>query len=244
MVSKIPLRRPAALGALLAFALGTLPAPAIDGGSVAGRNRLTQATVGIGTLTDDGDAVGFSRCSGVLIAPNRVLTAAHCVAGDPLAAAVVLYDGARPVRPAIRVRSIVRHEVAADDEMPASYASLASLSLDTAVLRLAAPVRGRVPLRISHASRVPAGLRLAGAGLSAEGVGVLKTTPLTPLAVTRTGLIIAKTRGAEVCKGDSGGPVVADGPGGPMLWGVTSAVLSTNGECGPIVVVAPAAPNF
>jgi hypothetical protein len=38
--------------------------------------------------------------------------------------------------------------------------------------------------------------------------------------MTSTGLVIAATRGPEVCRGDSGGPVVADGAGGPVLWGV------------------------
>jgi len=45
--------------------------------------------------------------------------------------------------------------------------------------------------------------------------------------MTSTGLVIAATRGSEVCRGDSGGPVVADGAGGPVLWGVASSVLTS-----------------
>src|SRR5256885_1865030 len=86
---------------------------------------------------------------------------------------------------------------------------------------------GSVAGRIRRSSKPPPGVRLAGAGLSQEGVGVLKTAHLDPLLMTSTGLVIAKSRGSEVCRGDSGGPVVADGPGGPVLWGVASAVLTS-----------------
>jgi secreted trypsin-like serine protease len=62
--------------------------------------------------------------------------------------------------------------------------------------------------------------------------------------MTSRGLVIAATRGSEVCRGDSGGPVVADGAGGPVLWGVASSVLTSRPPCGRVVVIAPAAPNL
>ena len=229
--------------AVAALMLAAGPSAAIDGGAVAGRNALSRATVGVGTIVAGSGSIGLSRCSGVLISPSLVLTAGHCVAGNPLAAAVILYEGSRAVRPAIRVASVERYNLPASS-LPADYASLRELSLDTAILHLASPVRGRAPIRISRSQRPPAGLRLAGTGLSAEGVGVLKTTHLDPLLVTSNGLIIAQTRGSEVCRGDSGGPVVADGAGGPMLWGVASAVLTSRPPCGRVVLIAPAAPKF
>ena len=86
-------------------------------------------------------------------------------------------------------------------DLPEEYAGLLELSLDTAVLRLAAPVRGRKPIPIGR-GLPPSNLRLAGAGISRQGVGVLKTTRLDPLMVTSTGLLIAAARGSEVCKGE------------------------------------------
>jgi secreted trypsin-like serine protease len=178
----------------------------------------------------------------VLVSPDLVLTAAHCVRNNPVASAVVFYEGSRPVRPAIPVAEVARYDVAAAD-LPEEYAGLVELSLDTAVLRLAVPVHGRKPIPIGR-GLPPSDLRLAGAGISQQGVGVLKTTRLDRLMVTSTGLMIAAARGSEVCKGDSGGPVVADGRQGPVLWGVASAVLSRDGACGRVVVIAPVRASF
>jgi hypothetical protein len=224
-----------------ALLLGPSQAAAIEGGAPAGRDRLARATVAVGIIGQGSETLGFSRCSGVLIAPDLVLTAGHCVSGSPLAVAVVLYEGARPVRPTFRAAGVARYPVANDVQADLA-GTLRQLSLDTAVLRLAAPIRGRQPIRVSRGGRPPNGLRLAGSGLSSEGTGILKTTRLDPVLITGSGLMIARTRGSEVCSGDSGGPVVADGPSGPVLWGVTSAVLTRNPPCGRIVVIAPASP--
>lgn len=230
----------------VSLALGTLstPAAAIEGGALASRGALSRATVGIATVTAaDEDTVGLNRCTGVLIAPSLVLTAGHCVRDNPLAVAAVLYDGARPVPPPIRVAALARYDAVPAD-VPAEYAGLLELSLDTAVLRLAQPVRGRAPVRVGASGRPPAGLRMFGAGLSREGVGVLKTTRLDPIARSPTGLILARTRGSEICTGDSGGPVIAEGRGGAVLWGVASAVITSRPPCGRVVVIAPTVPRL
>ena len=217
---------------------------AIEGGGPPRGDRLARATVAIGTLVRDADGdVSFSYCSGVLVRPDVVLTAAHCVAQDPLASVVFPYEGSRIGRDAHPVAALARSAMPSD--IPGEFGAMTTtLSHDTALLRLAKPVRNRSPLRVGSSELARSQiLRLAGGGQSGGRAGKLRVTDLVPVLATNGGLVVARAASALVCFGDSGGPVVVDGPGGPVLVGVASAVLTRNPPCGSLVVIAPARPQ-
>ena len=219
------------------------PAQAIQGGSPARAGTpLSRATVAVGTVLQPGDDLKVTQCSGVLIGRSTVMTAAHCVRDNPIGAMVVFYQGSRPVGPAYPVASVSRYAVDRGGLPDGDHGiDLAALALDVAVLRLAAPVRDRSPVPLARRDRgLPATLELAGIGLSGGTSGLLKTATLRPILMTKSGLTIAQAVGALVCTGDSGGPVVESRGRGLRLWGVASAVITSQPPCGSIVVIAPA----
>src|SRR5690606_30561783 len=154
--------RRAVRAALLLLAL-THCGWALEGGSPARPgDPLAMATVAVGTINAATGRLGLDHCSGVLIGPDLVRTAAHCVRDNPVAAGVLLYNGSKPVgciRWATRVATTVvpRGRVYARD----LFDVLHELSFDIAVVRLAEPVRGRTPLPfVGDVKRLPRILRL------------------------------------------------------------------------------------
>ena len=151
---------------------------------------------------------GHSLCTGVAIAPDLVLTAAHCVQGKGKYR-LVAFDGRRP---AVKdVATIVAHP----------QFSLNATSPDIALLKLALPAGKLFPAPLSY-RRAPAmvGDRflVAGFGVAAQGerrtAGTLRAAVLVATDRPSSQLLslvdprkLGERAGLGVCNGDSGGPV-------------------------------------
>ncbi len=161
-------------------------------------------------------------CSGVLVAPDRVLTAAHCV-----------MRGRRPA-PAREVifgagwrsgATIAASPAAAITVHPGFLSGVASgrvsVGTDLAVITLAEPLSvAPLPIRdlpVAHASPPPVlkivGYRADRPHIATRHLGCRLVETLQTAFATD----------CEVARGTSGAPVLADGPEGPVVVGVISA---------------------
>ena len=153
-------------------------------------------------------------CSGVLIAPQVVVTAAHCLAAVPPGAAEVV-TGASVFAPTARV-AVARASAHPEWRDPAN---------DIAVLILAEPLPppfAALPSRAMSDEDVGRVARAAGYGEDGEGdAGIRRAGSTRIRRVTATTFDLSADP-AMSCRGDSGGPVLLDEDGTRRLIGVTS----------------------
>ncbi|HVI27750.1 trypsin-like serine protease [Hansschlegelia sp.] len=198
-----------------------------------------------------------TECSGVLIAPDLVLTAGHCLdlISAPAQVAAFAYQGERPIPRPLAVAAFARHpdHVVGWRARPGGPETRQSeIAADLALLRLAAPLAGAAPARLGPPPQAgaPEGT-LAGTGAAAPGgrSGLKKRLALSAIRLsTGTGARIAfATSRGTVCGGDSGGPVAAPAADGAHVWAVAVAVLRPASGCGgrfAAALVDPASADF
>lgn len=181
------------------------------------------AVVGIG-----GQRTGCSQlldlhCTGTLIAPRVVLTAAHCVLRSPLGSSLEILIGGANDSPAASVVRVSQAKVHPEYRDSGDPADLAVLLLESAVDPSTA-----VPALLDTSDR--AGL-LAGKKVRLVGFGT--TGPRSePPGRKRMGTAVVTMVQDDVfgiapspamsCQGDSGGPVFAEDAGQEFLVGVSS----------------------
>ncbi len=238
--------RALSLAGLLAPALlSGCMAPAPDGNIgvadekiVSGANATTDqifSTVGI--------APGMSICTGSVIAPQVILTAAHCVANDDGSPSVTpaqttVYAGALQVDMAtadqtFTVRKIVSHELYRGiTNIPAPDANGLSKAYDIAILLLDKPITTLPVVPILPVSMIDGNLMdgtmltITGYGnsdaASTMGSGTLRIAQTPSKAHNETESFAGAAGSPDTCQGDSGGPQYIDIGGTKYQVGETS----------------------
>jgi hypothetical protein len=201
------------------------------------------------------ESSGGELCSGAVIAPDLVLTAAHCVL-EPASYRVVAVD--RAFRPrTVRAVAAAMHPAFVPGTTPRTQPGV-----DLAILKLERPLGPDfMPLDPRVAGRVMKGqpVDLAGFGVVGEGnkgsARVLRQTRLVSLGTLQVANRVvvvadeerrAQVAGAGACRGDSGGPIFAGGPGGYQLVGIVSWSSGAfagrdRSACGGLTAVTPVA---
>jgi secreted trypsin-like serine protease len=211
-----------------------------------GGARESAADIGHSVVAIVGSRGNF--CSGTLVAPRLVLSAAHCV-GTGATYKLVVYDAKRQPQLLDTIR------VGAHPQFSMQGISNHRASADIALLQLANPLPNVTPAPIG----APLEPLAAGNRFIVTGIGVTKLGDGKSGGVVRAASLVAtgqpgrlqirlvdpatnNTRdGLGACTGDSGGPVFEEQSGRAVIIGVVSWSTSANNAagCGGLTGVTP-----
>jgi hypothetical protein len=158
----------------------------------------------------EGFAVG--ACSGTVIAPRAILTAAHCLTGDTSLVRVWLGSG-----PELVAESFTPHPAYRNDGASTADVGIVVMREDLG--------RTPIPLLLSRDARVGEPAVIAGWGKDQSNVPATLRAGVT--TITAVGPTFLETQYgssvSSVCSGDSGGPILLFEGGVWAIGGVTSA---------------------
>lgn len=189
--------------ALLAALSGAAPAAAVVGGADEDAGFANEVVM---VLTRGGDKAGF--CSGVVLGPRVVLTAAHCLRRPQDMAVFFRDDKGAPVL--LPVKAAASHPLYHADAVAQRV-----VSIDLALIELGAPLPERFAaarLASGDGPGVGEAAVVAGYGVTREGEpktgGSLRSAKLQVRApLSRILLWAAGSEPEGACSGDSGGPL-------------------------------------
>jgi secreted trypsin-like serine protease len=194
------------------------------------------AVVALSIRTQDGEE---GLCTGFVVAPRLVLTAAHCVAPAAVgpSASFSLFLGSN-LGEVTQTSAPENHaEVERVDYDPEFDLAAIATGHDVGVLVTASPLPA-APLSLEPSATLDgvSEVRIVGYGVSSETqVDAGRRRQAVAALASHGELFLELGAGPAPCEGDSGAPVlVADGNGGERVAGVVSF---TPGGCGPGVKV-------